>query len=175
MPVSLSDSPLGLKREGWAPASSLHGLEQGAQERPRGLGALWRAGSDVFLLWQGGGREGRWTSAWDTKVTRGREWPSPSDMKPHEDFGSQGASEPRAQVSCGVEENGDVGTVRSLTIKTGSPLSWRPGPAAWPQSIDSSNTSSTAARPESMLPSSFLQHTSLLYLLSPCPPPPTAA
>lgn len=49
-PLSLLDSPLGLKQEGWTPARPLYGLEQGAQERPGGLGILWWVGTTVFLL-----------------------------------------------------------------------------------------------------------------------------
>lgn len=30
--LGISAKPLGLKREGWAPAGSLHGLEQGEEE-----------------------------------------------------------------------------------------------------------------------------------------------
>lgn len=55
----ISAKPLGLKQEGWAPVRSLHGLEQGAQERPRGLSILRWAGSSVFLLWYRDMQEGR--------------------------------------------------------------------------------------------------------------------
>lgn len=63
LPMSLLDSPLGLKQEGWTPAGSLHGLEQGAQECPGGLGILQWASATVFLLWYRGIREGRWAKA----------------------------------------------------------------------------------------------------------------
>lgn len=70
--MSLSDSPLGLEQEGWAPASSLHGLEQGVQEGPMGLGTLPWVGSNVFLLRQGQ-QGGKMADAQDTKDTMGRE------------------------------------------------------------------------------------------------------
>lgn len=59
LPITLSHLPLGLKQEGWAPVWSLHGLEQGAPEWPRGLGILRWVGFGVFLLCHGGIREGR--------------------------------------------------------------------------------------------------------------------
>ena len=61
--LTLLDSPLGLKQEGWTPARSLHGLEQGAQERPRGLSILCWVGAAVFLLWYRAIQEGRWVRA----------------------------------------------------------------------------------------------------------------
>ena len=63
LPLTLLDSPLGLKQEGWTPAGSLHGLEQGAQERPRGLSILCWVGAAVFLLWYRAIQEGRWVRA----------------------------------------------------------------------------------------------------------------
>lgn len=138
-------------------------------------------GSTVFLLWYRDIQEGIWAKTFDIQVIRGRTWPPVASCRrlrshflkcedPLKTLATKGFGS-RAQVSSGVEGMATWGGAANLPRRSDhpGPLVLQRGPSLLLE----------AAPPAALLPAwnpcchlPAYSHICLLYLLSPCPPPP---